>query len=453
MLAIGIPLFVCASASIPIAAGLIVSGFSPGAVLVFLLAGPATNVASILVLAKQFGRLVFAIYLVMIAAVAVAMGLLLDFLVRRRIVPVPDFTQVDGERAHLFWAPWAPSSSWRSPLWSLWRRRSDLTFLGWLERRLGLRLSPRALARIVVSLAIGGWLCSGFFSVRPGERAAVTRFGAVIAANLGPGLHYHWPAPLGRVHRAALGRIRRVEIGFRSGPAGTASPGRARPAADPGPQDEGLAPPGQPRRPWLADRVVDADRRREHRRRPGRRAVPGAGFARRGFRAYLFGVEDPDQLVRAAAVGGSAGGGRRSRSIDSLLTDDRSGVERQVRDELMQPALDAWGSGIRVVDFRLVSVHAPTPVHWAFRDVAGAAEDAANYVNQAREYAERIVREAQGDSARGVLLAQGQAVERVQTAEGEASAFSGPERRVPQSRPGSPGRASTWRSWMRCCPG
>ena len=52
MLAVGIPLYICATASTPIAAALILKGVSPGAALVFLLAGPATNVTSLTVLLK-----------------------------------------------------------------------------------------------------------------------------------------------------------------------------------------------------------------------------------------------------------------------------------------------------------------------------------------------------------------------------------------------------------------
>jgi membrane protease subunit HflK len=147
----------------------------------------------------------------------------------------------------------------------------------------------------------------------------------------------------------------------------------------------------------------------------------------------LYQVRDPEGLVRATArwaLQEAVG----SQSIDSLLTVGRGGIEGQVRTELMQPALDACASGLRVVDVRLASVHAPTPVHWAFRDVAGAAEDAAQYVNMAHEYAERVVREAMGDSARGVALAHGQAVERVARASGEASSFellNAEQRRAP----------------------
>ncbi len=460
MLLIGIPLYVCASASTPIAVGLIAGGISPGAALVFLLAGPATNAASILVLAKQFGRLIFGIYLSMIGLVAVAMGLLLDFIVKQGLLAAPDpLTRIAGESTLLAWLGTLVFLG--LALWSLWRRRADRRFLAWLERRFGWRVRARSLAGAVLAIVLLGWLSSGLFSVKAGERAAVTRFGAVTAADLGPGLHYHWPAPIGRVHLAQVGTIRRVEIGFRTGPAsgasassgavfaGSAQPGptvagraaggargrKGAPSASlvtPGPQDEGVARPGQlathgaPTESWMLtgdENIVDVQAVAQYQVQDSPQAL----------RAFLFGLEDPDRLVRAAAVGAlqQALGGR---GIESILTEDRAAVERQVREDLMQPSLDAWGSGIRVVDFRLVSVHAPTPVHWAFRDIAGAVEDARNYENQAREYSERIVREAQGDSARGVFLAQGQAAERVRTAEGEADAFldqSGEYRRAP----------------------
>ena len=56
MLAVGIPLYICATASTPIAAALILKGVSPGAALVFLLAGPATNIASLTVLTGVLGK-------------------------------------------------------------------------------------------------------------------------------------------------------------------------------------------------------------------------------------------------------------------------------------------------------------------------------------------------------------------------------------------------------------
>jgi len=81
MLLIGVPVYVCATASTPLAAGLIAGGISPGAAMVFLLAGPATNIAGLLVLHKQFGARVLGGYLTAIAACSVLAGALLDRLI------------------------------------------------------------------------------------------------------------------------------------------------------------------------------------------------------------------------------------------------------------------------------------------------------------------------------------------------------------------------------------
>ena len=78
MLVVGIPLYICATASTPIAAALILKGVSPGAALVFLLAGPATNVTSITVLLGVLGKRATVIYFVSIAVCTVICGLLLD---------------------------------------------------------------------------------------------------------------------------------------------------------------------------------------------------------------------------------------------------------------------------------------------------------------------------------------------------------------------------------------
>ncbi len=80
MLLVGIPLYICASASTPIAAALILKGVSPGAALVFLLAGPATNAATVTLVARFWGKGVTAVYLLSIAACALLFGWLTDLL-------------------------------------------------------------------------------------------------------------------------------------------------------------------------------------------------------------------------------------------------------------------------------------------------------------------------------------------------------------------------------------
>jgi len=78
MLVVGIPFYTCATSSTPIAAALILKGVSPGAALVFLLAGPATNAATISVVYGLFRKRATIIYLTSIAVSAIVMGLLLD---------------------------------------------------------------------------------------------------------------------------------------------------------------------------------------------------------------------------------------------------------------------------------------------------------------------------------------------------------------------------------------
>ncbi|TWT45309.1 putative permease [Phycisphaerae bacterium RAS1] len=74
MLAAGVPMYVCASASTPMVAVLIREGLSPGAGLVFLLAGPATNAATIVVLQKVIGRRGVVVYVAAIAGCALLAG-------------------------------------------------------------------------------------------------------------------------------------------------------------------------------------------------------------------------------------------------------------------------------------------------------------------------------------------------------------------------------------------
>ena len=87
-MAIGIPLYVCATASTPIAASLIVAGLSPGAALVFLITGPATNSAALVTLWKVLGRRATILYLVTVAVGALATGIAVDALVGSGLVPL-----------------------------------------------------------------------------------------------------------------------------------------------------------------------------------------------------------------------------------------------------------------------------------------------------------------------------------------------------------------------------
>ena len=78
VLVVAVPMYICSTGSIPVAAALIMKGLSPGAALVMLMAGPAVNLASILVVRKAMGRRFSWIYLLVIVCFAILFGLLVN---------------------------------------------------------------------------------------------------------------------------------------------------------------------------------------------------------------------------------------------------------------------------------------------------------------------------------------------------------------------------------------
>jgi uncharacterized membrane protein YraQ (UPF0718 family) len=106
MVVVGVPMYICATASTPLAAALLLAGVSPGTVLVFLLAGPATNIATIGVIRRQLGTAIVAGYLVSIAVTSIALGLATDALAQGLGINVASQVGEAGEAVPL-WLAWA----------------------------------------------------------------------------------------------------------------------------------------------------------------------------------------------------------------------------------------------------------------------------------------------------------------------------------------------------------
>lgn len=103
ILLFSVPMYLCATGSIPIAAALMLKGLSPGAALVLLMAGPAVNMASILVINKVLGRRTLLLYLAAIVGGAVTFALVIDnFLPRAWFVP----SIVADPCCHMSETPW-----------------------------------------------------------------------------------------------------------------------------------------------------------------------------------------------------------------------------------------------------------------------------------------------------------------------------------------------------------
>jgi len=102
VIAIAVPMYVCATASLPIAAGLMLAGVSPGAAFVFLSAGPATNTVTIGVVKKMLGTKTLYIYLGTIIVGSIIFGLGLDYLFRD--VNVKELVHMDEHASLIAWA-------------------------------------------------------------------------------------------------------------------------------------------------------------------------------------------------------------------------------------------------------------------------------------------------------------------------------------------------------------
>ncbi len=400
MVLLGIPLYVCASASTPLAALFVAKGASAGAALVFLLVGPATNAASIAMIARVFGRRFVRVYLGSIIGTAVVAGLLLDLLlpdlasrVRVGVPEVPDAFGIVKLLAAMAFGWLLVESLRRTGL------RPGLGELvgnaraaaGWLRRlRPRAVLTNRAIQGLAVLWALTAF-AGGFWRVPVGERAIVQRFGALAGAPREPGLAFSAPL-IDRVDLVRVDEVRVRPIGYRT---------TARALAREPMLDEAL---------YLTadENVIDLHAEVQYR----------VGDAVR----YRLGAESPDDvlaaLVRARLVEAMA-----SRAIDFVYTNDRAEVEAWLLQRVRRDADDA-GLGVEVLAVRLLDVHAPAAVHDAFRDVASAHEDRQTTIHQASGYAAGVVAVASGEAARVVGEAEAQASRRVAEATGAAAAFT-----------------------------
>ncbi len=401
-IAIGLPLYMCASGSTPMAAALVAKGISPGAALVFLLTGPATNVATVTMVRRIYGDRFLRIYLGTIAGVAIAAGLGFNALLSMTGWSVA--ARIGGDELGRFGAVEVLSALALAALigFNLWRtglrgplaelRESSLALALLLWRGPDGRQPWRRLVLAVLALAGVIWLGTAVTQVEPGDRGVVRRFGAARAGLLEPGLHLHLPSPLDRVDVCDVEGVRLLELGFR-----TRSGVRIR---EPGVADELDLITGD-------ENLVDITATVE--------------FRARDAEAYLYAAEDPEEVIRQAAIA-AVNETLVDRGIDAVLTVDRAPVQAEALERTRQQLTD-YGLGVELMALRLMDVHAPPQVHDAFREVASAQEDAATTINTAEGARERALAGARGAAAEARLSAQADALMGKATATGEAEAF------------------------------
>ena len=107
VLCIAIPMYICATGSIPIAVALMMKGLTPGAALVLLMAGPACNMASILVINKTLGRKSLVLYLVSIITMAIIWGHIVDYLLPAKWFQIALTNGCCGIEESASWLNWS----------------------------------------------------------------------------------------------------------------------------------------------------------------------------------------------------------------------------------------------------------------------------------------------------------------------------------------------------------
>jgi HflK protein len=423
MLVLSIPLYTCASSSTPLAAALALKGLSPGAALVFLLAGPATNIGSLVVLLKVLGGRAVAVYLAAVATMTLAAGFALNGLYRAwgldprttfgtagEFVPGP--VKVAGA---VLLAALLAHSMWRTRVPDEWV---------WLRGRVatatGFFVTSRGLASAAAIVALLMWLGSGCFTVRPGEVGVKLRFGRVVASDLQPGLHFRlaWPFESHRLIARTL--VRRVEFGMpraQSREEATRAQTRGRLAFGSSP-----APNNSTAGVWSAKQTAPEDQSLltgDSNLIDLRSAVQ---YQVKSALAYTYNLAEPEALVHSTILT-ALRGVIATRPIDTVYTTAREDVERATR-EAAQAMLDRYQAGIEILSVRLLYVHPPDAVHNAFRDVASAQEDKLRTINLANSFAVEKINQAKGEAAAMAEAATAFKEQRIAAAAADANAFA-----------------------------
>jgi HflK protein len=419
MLLLSMPVYTCASSSTPLAAALVLKGLSPGAALVFLIAGPATNLGSVPAVLKAIGVRAGIAYLATVAALALLAGAMLDRIYAWLAIDprasfgtaataIPEPVKLVG--AVLFAALLAASlrRTAMPPEWASLGRR--------IGRWIGVCLTARSFAAAAAGALVLIYVTSGIFAVSPGEFAIKTRFGRLIGGDLPPGLHARLPWPVESHRIVDMYAVRRTAFG---GPARLSREEMVRAMA---PARSVFAPDGRTASGvWFQDETgEDASLVTADANLVDLRSV--VHYAVADVRAFALVIADPDMLVRVTAEA-TLRDAVAGRAIDALYTAAREEIERAVAQRL-QAKLDRYGAGIRILSVGLLYVHPPDAVHDAFRDVASAQEDKLRTIDRARAFSVEKVNQGLGEAAAMTEEASAYRQSRVVSARSDAQAFA-----------------------------
>lgn len=401
MVLIGIPLYICASASTPIAAALVAKGVSPGAALVFLMTGPATNTGTIAIIVSQFGARFTSVYVAAVIVVTVVLGILIDVLLLAAGLSIAVNLDASDSPAILA-LQWGGAAALIALI--VWRFRRGALRSGYDDLLLNIRPVGRRLASTwsrltrgrgilgaflpntpsgatLLALALVLFIGSGFTRVPPGSVGYGLMFGEVRWRDLEPGLHYLAPRPLVRVDHWPVREVKSIMSEktheFVSG-------------------DLNL----MAFRVDVQYRVIDPY-------------------------IYHYWTKEPESVI-AKFIAGHMRSFISARQLEPLLNVHRGPLEDHIRNLFHEPesGRDPVLKSIELVKANLVDVSPTVETTNAFREVSSAQEDRERIIVNAQRFLVALTPQAYGNAFYEVEQAEGQAYRKTTAAKAEAEAIA-----------------------------
>lgn len=259
---------------------------------------------------------------------------------------------------------------------------------------------------LIVFVLLGIWAANGFYRVQPNQEGVPVLLGRFVGTTTNPGLHWNWPAPIGKVYTPDVTAENRIEIGLR-----TSGESSRRGASVRDMPEESQMITGD-------ENIVDID---------------FVVFWRISDAPnYLFNIRNPDETVKMAAesvmraiIG--------QTPIQEALTSRREDIEARTLSSL-QKLMSEYEAGIQVRQVQLLAVLPPKNVIDAFDEVSRARQDMDRLKNEAEAFRNDIVPRARGEAQQLLQGAEAYRQEVVNRAQGDANRFNSVYQAYRQSR-------------------
>ncbi|MDC0229431.1 FtsH protease activity modulator HflK [Deltaproteobacteria bacterium] len=262
-----------------------------------------------------------------------------------------------------------------------------------LQNKFKIGLPKKGGVGLILIVALVVWLATGVFIVDPEEQGVIKRFGEVTNV-VGPGPHYHLPAPIETVQIEPVTSVRRLEVGFRT---------------------IQIGPPAKYRRVLKESLMLTGDENIID-------VQSIVQYRISNLEDYLYSLTNPDETVKSAAESAM-----REVIGDTTVTEALTvgkGIIESTTARLLQETMNSYKGGIKIENVKLQDVHPPDEVKEAFKDVVSAREDREKMINDAEGYRNNLVPRARGEAAQIINNAKAYAKEKILVATGETERFN-----------------------------